>query len=123
MATSTTANPSQPTTITVQQVPAPIAPQDVPAGTVAINAVKGIADFTLPGASLLFEGDIKSGTLHVVSGVLLRALIGPIGWFAVAADAFSLSTTGKHIYQQFVNVNVNPTPTPIQPPPLPPANT
>ncbi|HEX6642425.1 MAG TPA: DUF6072 family protein, partial [Thermoanaerobaculia bacterium] len=66
--------------------------------------------------------DIKSGTLHVVSGLLLRALIGPIGWLAVAADSFSLSTTGKHIYQQFVNVNVNPPSTNPPPQPPPPAS-
>lgn len=102
--------------------PPPLAPQDVPAGTVVLNAVKGIADVTLPGASLLFEGDIKSGTLHVVSGLVAKALFGPIGWLAVAADAFSLSTTGKHIYQQFGTVDIEVNRNPPPPPPPPPAN-
>ena len=101
------------------QLPAPPQPPflgpNVPAGTVAINAVKGLADATLPGASLLIEGNIKSGTLHVVGGLVARALFGPIGWLAFAADSFSLSVTGKHIYQQFVSVDierVQPTPPP-----------
>jgi hypothetical protein len=74
-------------------------------GTLLVNGVKAVADLgVLPGASLLAEGDIKSGTLHAVGGLLAGALLGPIGWFAVGADSFSLSTTGKHIYQHFVSV-------------------
>jgi hypothetical protein len=94
-------------TSTTPVVPVQPGPPNVAPGTIALNAVKGIADASLPGASLLIEGNIKSGTLHVVSGLVARALFGPIGWIAVAADSFSLSVTGKHLYQQFVNVDVD----------------
>lgn len=74
-------------------------------GKLLVNGVKAVADLgVLPGASLLAEGDIKSGTLHAVSGLLAGAILGPIGWFAVGADSFSLSVSGKHIYQHFVSV-------------------
>jgi hypothetical protein len=74
-------------------------------GRILINGVKAVADLgVLPGASLLAEGDVKSGTLHAVTGLLAGAILGPIGWFAVGADSFSLSVSGKHIYQHFVSV-------------------
>lgn len=81
------------------------APEAVPPSKVLINGAKAIADIgILPGASLLAAGDIRSGTLHVLAGVVAKALLGPIGWLAVGADSFSLSTSGKHIYQHFVKV-------------------
>jgi hypothetical protein len=110
MATSTSSR-------TTPVVPPPVGPPNVPPGTVALNAVKGIADAALPGASLLIEGNVRSGTLHVAAGLLARAIFGPVGWLAVAADSFSLSVTGKHIYQQFVNVDVDVSKAPPTPPP------
>jgi hypothetical protein len=78
---------------------------EVAPSRVLINGVKAVADIgVLPGASLLAEGDIKSGTLHVVAGVLARSLFGPIGWVAVGADALSLSVTGRHLHQHFFAV-------------------
>jgi hypothetical protein len=109
--------PLQPTPL--QPPPPPFVGPNVPAGTILINAVKGIADASLPGASLLIEGNLKSGTYHLVGGLVARALFGPIGWIAVAADSFSLSVTGKHIYQQFVDVEVSRVP-PTPPPAIPP---
>jgi hypothetical protein len=58
----------------------------------------------LPGVSLLAEGNLKSGTLHVVGGLLARAVFGPIGWVAVAADAYTKSVTGKNIFDHFFRV-------------------
>lgn len=72
---------------------------------VLINGAKAVADLgILPGASLLAEGDIRSGTLHVIAGVVAKSFFGPIGWVAVGADALSLSVSGKHLYQHFVAV-------------------
>lgn len=78
------------------------------ASTIVANGVKAVAEIgVVPGASLLADGDVRSGTLHVLSGVVARAIFGPIGWFAVGADSFSRSLTGKHIYEHFFNVDVD----------------
>ena len=55
-----------------------------------------------PGTSLLLDGDIKGGGLHVVVGLAARALIGPVGWLLVAADSFSKSSTGKNLHEHFL---------------------
>ncbi|HYC61337.1 MAG TPA: DUF6072 family protein [Thermoanaerobaculia bacterium] len=78
------------------------------AATVVTNGVKAIAEIgVVPGASLLADGEVRSGTLHILSGVVARALFGPIGWLAVGADSFSRSVSGKHIYEHFFDVDVD----------------
>jgi Family of unknown function (DUF6072) len=92
MATSTTRNTTA-------------SPAPATAGNMLVNGVKAIAELgVLPGSSLLVDGDIKSGTLHVVAGLAARAFLGPIGWLAVGADSFSKSVSGKHLHQHFFNV-------------------
>ena len=66
------------------------------------NAVKLVSEgVVLPGGSLLLDGDFKAGAAHVVVGLLARSLFGPLGWFVVAADSYSKSTTGKSLIEQF----------------------
>jgi hypothetical protein len=66
------------------------------------NAVKLAGEgFIAPGASLLLDGNFKAGSLHVVAGFAARALLGPVGWFLVAASSFAKSTTGKNLVEQF----------------------
>jgi hypothetical protein len=74
-------------------------------GRILINGVKAVADVgILPGASLLADGDVKSGALHAVGGLLAGFVFGPIGWLAFSADAFSKSVSGKNLHQHFVSV-------------------
>jgi hypothetical protein len=74
-------------------------------GRILINGVKAIADVAIvPGSSLIADGNVKSGALHAVGGILAGWIFGPIGWLAVGADAFSQSVSGKHIHQHFVSV-------------------
>lgn len=70
--------------------------------TTANNAIKLAGEGLIaPGASLLLDGDIKGGGAHLVVGLAAKALLGPIGWFLVAADSFSRSTSGKSLTEQF----------------------
>jgi hypothetical protein len=89
-------------------------PDSVPVSqwTPLVNGVKAIGEMTvLPGASLLIDGDVKSGTLHAVGGVValmaLGPVLGPIGWLAMAADSFSQSVSGRHIYEHFRKSDVD----------------
>ena len=50
-----------------------------------------------PGASLLLDGDIKSGMGHVVAGLLARVVFGVPGVLLVAANSYSASRTGKSL--------------------------
>jgi len=53
-----------------------------------------------PGASLLLQGRIVNGGLHLIAGVAARALIGPVGWFIVAANSYSEAASGQNLLQQ-----------------------
>ncbi len=64
-------------------------------------AVKIVGEAFVPGVSLLLEGNVKQGALHLAGGALGRAVLGPLGWFYAAADSYSLSSTGKHFHQHF----------------------
>lgn len=69
------------------------------------NGIKVVGEAcVLPGSSLLMDGQIKDGTMHMVGGVASKVLLGSfgaIGWGLFAADSYSLSVTGKHIHQHF----------------------
>jgi hypothetical protein len=66
------------------------------------KAVKLVGEAVVPGVSLMLDGEIKSGSLHLLGGAAGRLLLGPIGWFYAAADSYSRSTTGKHFHQHFL---------------------
>lgn len=72
------------------------------------NGLKGVAEVILPGSSLYMEGDIKNGTFHTVGGVVGRILLGPVGWFAAAANSYSNSVTGKHVHEHFIKPKSSP---------------
>ena len=59
------------------------------------NGVKLVGETFLPGTSLMIDGDIKNGLAHAALGLLARVALGPVGFFAVAADSYSRSVTGK----------------------------
>lgn len=71
------------------------------------KAVKLVGEGLLPGASLMLEGNIKSGTLHLLGGIVGRAVFGPVGWFYAAADSYSQAQTGKHFHQHFTNYRIS----------------
>ncbi|MEM6457488.1 MAG: DUF6072 family protein [Acidobacteriota bacterium] len=60
------------------------------------SAVKVAGEaFVAPGSSLILDGKIGPGALHLVGGLAAKALIGPIGLFLVAANSYSESVTQK----------------------------
>ena len=84
--------------------PAPESAALVPAvltSQTAHNAIRLIGEAILPGASLLMDGKIVQGGLHLLAGAVARVALGPIGYVAVIANSYSSSTTGKNLLQQF----------------------
>jgi hypothetical protein len=59
------------------------------------NGVKLVGERFLPGTSLMIDGNIKGGLAHAALGVVALVTLGPLGWFAVAADSYAKSVTGK----------------------------
>jgi len=73
-------------------------------GEMAMNGAKAVADFgVMPGLSHLLAGDIKTGLLHAVGALAAGALLGPLGYFGVAANSVSKSVSGKGIVYHFKN--------------------
>ena len=54
-----------------------------------------------PGTSLLCDGQIKSGLLHVGAGLIARFTLGMPGLLLVAADSYSKTVTGKSLWQNW----------------------
>jgi hypothetical protein len=71
------------------------------ADSTGTKAVKIVGETLAPGASLALDGDMKGGAIHLAGGILARTAFGPLGWFYMAADSYSKSTTGKHFHQHF----------------------
>jgi hypothetical protein len=62
------------------------------------NGIKLTAEMLLsPGSSLLIDGKIKSGLLHVGVGIAAKMALGVPGCLFVAANSFSKSLTGKNL--------------------------
>jgi hypothetical protein len=70
-------------------------------GQIVANGVKLAGDtLVAPGTSLLLEGRVIEGSLHVIAGVAARVLLGPIGWLVVAANSYASATTGNSLLQR-----------------------
>jgi len=69
------------------------------ANQVVENGVKLVGEGFLPGSSLMMDGDIKGGLVHAALGLAARAAFGPVAWFAIAADSYSRSVTGKGLIE------------------------
>ena len=65
------------------------------------NGVKLVGETILPGTSLLMDGNVKSGAAHAVTGLVARALVGPVGWGLIAANSFSKSVSNKGLLDMF----------------------
>lgn len=61
------------------------------------NAIKLLGEAALPGASLLIDGKIGIGGLHLIAGAWAKAAIGPVGAAIVMANSYSESVTGKNL--------------------------
>ena len=81
------------------------------ANQVVENGVKLVGERILPGTSLMMDGDIKGGLFHAALGLAARAAFGPVAWFAVAADSYSRSVTGKGLIDHLAG-SASPAPAP-----------
>lgn len=75
-------------------------------GTLLVNGVKVLGEVgVVPGASLIVDGEVKSGIVHAAGGLIglavLGPVLGPLAWLAVGADSYSRSVSGKSIVDQF----------------------
>lgn len=71
-----------------------------PSGSVTMaRGVKLVGETVAPGTSLLIDGDMAAGTLHLVGGWIARKALGPVGWLLVAANSYSRSVTGRGIVE------------------------
>lgn len=74
-------------------------------GTLLVNGVKVLGEAVLPGASLIVDGEVKSGIFHAAGGLLgiaiLGPVLGPLTWLVTGADSYSRSVSGKTIVEQF----------------------
>ena len=65
------------------------------------NALKLIGEVVVtPGMSQLLEGNITSGAVHAVLGLVAKSLLGVPGMLLVAANSYSTSVTGKYLHEQ-----------------------
>lgn len=72
----------------------------VTASEKAVNVAKLVGEVVVtPGASLLADGNIAAGGLHVVLGVAARVFLGVPGILLVAANSYSKSVTKKSLLQ------------------------
>ncbi|PCK01932.1 MAG: hypothetical protein COA42_22695 [Alteromonadaceae bacterium] len=70
------------------------------------NGLKLVSEVVIsPGTSLLLDGNIASGVLHMAGGLLSRvvlgATLGPIAVVGLVLNSYSKSTTGVGILGQF----------------------
>lgn len=75
-------------------------------GSLLVNGVKVLGEVAVvPGASLIVDGEVKSGIVHAAGGLLGLAILGPVfgplTWLAMGADSYSRSVSGKNIVDQF----------------------
>jgi hypothetical protein len=74
--------------------------QPLSGGTQVMNAVKFIADVSiLPGSSQIVEGSVGPGLLYSAAGVAAWAIGGPWLWLGVGLDSYSMSASGKHLWE------------------------
>jgi hypothetical protein len=66
-----------------------------------LNGVRLAADVAVtPGVSHLLDGRVGQGVVYAGGALVARYLLGPLGWLAVALDSYSVSASGKHLWEQ-----------------------
>ena len=74
---------------------------DLPDKQTLDNALKLFGEAVVPGASLLMEGKIVSGSAHFIVGSWAKASLGPVAAAVVMANSYSESATGKSLIKHF----------------------
>jgi hypothetical protein len=76
-----------------------------PIGEQIFNGVKLVAELVLvPGASQILKGNVGPGIIYAGGGFaaryLLPGVLGSVGWIVAALDSYSVSSSGRHIWEQ-----------------------
>lgn len=67
------------------------------------NGAKVLGEaFVAPGTSLLLDGKVKEGALHLGGGILAKLVFGVPGLLVVAANSYSQSVTGQGLLQNLM---------------------
>lgn len=74
---------------------------EIPKQQTIDNAIKLLGEVFVPGASLLMDGKIVSGSAHLIVGSWAKAALGPVGLAVVIANSYSESSTGKSLLKHF----------------------
>jgi len=81
-----------------------------------VNGVKFIGDMAvLPGIGQIIEGSVGKGVLYGVIGVAANTIVGPLGWIVAGLDSYSLSSSGKHLWELFGAPGAADSPSPAKP--------
>ena len=73
---------------------------DEPASDVTLGRALKIAGETItPGASLILDGNVRLGVLHMLGAGLARSIAGPFGIGYLALNSYSKSTSGKFLHE------------------------
>jgi hypothetical protein len=74
----------------------------VSGGQQLVNGTKFVGDVALmPGLSQMVEGRVGTGLVYGITGILARSAFGPLGWLMTGLDSYSVSSTGKHLWELF----------------------
>jgi len=65
------------------------------------------SEVVIPGGSNLLSGNYKQGLIHMGLGFVAGALFGLPGAIMVAANSFTRSTTGHHLYEALPNMGTD----------------
>ena len=90
------------------------------AGSQVVNAVKFLADISImPGSSQIVEGRVGSGVVYGAAGLAAKVIGGPLLWLGVGLDSYSMSVSGKHLWELLGTSEKPPEATaePVQTPP------
>jgi hypothetical protein len=80
-------------------------PPNNPQKSVLGNGVKLAGEaLVAPGTSLALNGHVAAGLGHLGGAHLAKALLGPVGWLLVAANSYSLATSGNSLLSEVRSV-------------------
>jgi hypothetical protein len=72
------------------------------AGSQVVNAVKFLADISImPGSGQIVEGNVGSGLVYGAAGWAAKVIGGPLLWLGVGLDSYSMSASGRHLWELF----------------------
>lgn len=83
------------------------------AGDQVVNGLKFVGDIAvIPGIGQMVEGNVGKGIVYGVTGIAANAVLGPWAWIATGLDSYSVSSSGKHLWELFGTSSAAASPSP-----------